>query len=140
MNRSNNIPLALLKSSVLATILFWVLIFASVEFNFDAYPFVIISIFPISIVCCLTIAITVLPFYFIEKVHMSNRKIFKKHFPFYSIFVFGFSSYCIVSSNFDSIVCAFFISAFFTLMQSWIWIFKTPITKKEKEKITGKNC
>jgi hypothetical protein len=139
MNSSNNIPATLLKSSLLATIIFWLVIVTSVEFNLDTLPpLLIISIVPISIVCSLTILITVVPFYVIEKNNMSNREIFKKHFPFYSIFVFGISSYCIVNSNFESFVCAFFITAFFTLMQSWIWIYKTPTT--EKEKITGKNC
>ncbi|MFY0629973.1 MAG: hypothetical protein JXR05_06295 [Flavobacteriaceae bacterium] len=134
MNPSSNIPSTLLKSSLLATLIFWGLIIAE-GFNIEVIPFIIASIIPISIICSLTIMITIVPFYYIEENYMSNRKIFKKYFPYYSISIFGICSYCIVSLNFESFVCIFFITAFFTLMQSWIWIYKTPTTKKEKEKL-----
>ena len=33
---------------------------------------------------------------------------------------------------FEKVVCAFFITAFFTLMQSWVWLCKVPADLQKK--------
>ena len=130
MNSLSNLPSTISKAICLATILFWAIIFSE-GFGDQVFLFSIISIIPISIVCSLAILITITPFFILEEDTVSNHEIFKKYFPYYSIFIFGISCYYIISTNFEIFVCAFFITAFFTLMQSWIWITKTPINEKE---------
>jgi hypothetical protein len=130
MNQVQNIPSILCKSALLAAVIFWAQIIEA--FNMAFFPILIFSIIPIAIVSSLTIFVTIMPFYVIGG-HLSNHEIFKRYFPYYAIFTFGIASYYIFCSNFDSIVCAFFSSAFFTLMTAWVWIFKTPTMKTEKE-------
>ncbi len=131
MNFSNNLPSTIRKAIVLATLLFWAFILSE-GFAGQVSIFSILSIIPISIVCSLAILMTIVPFFLLAKENVSDDEIFKKYFPYYAITIFCFSSYAIISTDFESFICAFFITAFFTLMQSWIWISKTPITEKEK--------
>lgn len=123
MNHSKNLGATIFKAICLSTLLFWTLILSE-KFNEEVIPFIFLSIFPIAIVCSLTIIITVFPFFFFEKNDLTNKVIFKKYFPFYSITTFGLSIYAILYSNVEYFICVFIITAFFTLMQSWIWISK----------------
>jgi hypothetical protein len=126
MNASKNLAPTLLKATLLATFLFWTLIFEESSTDLEIVPFMFLSVIPISIVCSLTILITVMPFHWFKNEELTNPQIFKKFFPYYSIIAFVISSYCIVNSNFNHSVNVFFMTAFFTLLQSWIWLFKTP--------------
>lgn len=131
MNSSGNLSSTLLKAICLATVLFWILIIPE-DLN-QISPLFIISIIPIAIVCSLTIIVTITPFFWLAKEGVNDNEIFKKYFPYYSIITFGISVYYIIDTNFESFVCAFFITAFLTLMQSWIWICKPkPIHKNSK--------
>lgn len=121
MESTNNLGTTLLKSIGYATTLFWTLI-SSERFNEEMIPFIFLSIIPISIVCSLTILITVFPFFLFEKGRITKDKIFKKYFPYYSMIAFGISAYYIFCTNIEYFICAFFITAFITLMQSWIWM------------------
>ncbi|WP_435414690.1 hypothetical protein [Polaribacter aestuariivivens] len=124
MNVTTNIIYTLFKASILAVVIFWTLLLTEGFVN----EFILIgAIIPISLVCSLTILITIVPFYTIEQTTLSNDKIFKKYFPYYAIVAFGISAYYIISSSFDEFVCLIFITAFFILMQSWVWICKMPI-------------
>ncbi|TMM29523.1 hypothetical protein FDT66_10385 [Polaribacter aestuariivivens] len=123
MNITTNIIYTLFKASILAVVIFWTLLLTE---GFINELVLIGAIIPISLVCSLTILITIVPFYTIEQTTLSNDKIFKKYFPYYAIVAFGISAYYIISSNFDEFVCLFFITAFFTLIQSWVWICKMP--------------
>jgi hypothetical protein len=134
MNSSGNLSSTLLKAICLATILFWVLIISE-GFN-QISLLILISIIPIAIVCSLTIIVTITPFFWLAKEGVTDLKIFKRYFPYYSIITFGISIYYIIDTNFESFVCAFFITAFITLMQSWIWICKpNSIVQNKTEKI-----
>jgi hypothetical protein len=130
MKSSNNLIPILFKASAFATILFWILIFSE---KFESESFIIailiLSIIPILIVCSLTILFTIAPFFLFKKNNISNDEIFKKYIPYYSIIIFGISTYYMISTKFNNIVCAFFITAFFTLIKSWIWICKTSIAR-----------
>jgi hypothetical protein len=131
MNSSKNLSSTLLKATCLATILFWILI--SPE-GFNQLWF-IISIIPIAIVCSLTILVTITPFFWLAKEGVTDHEVFKKVFPYYSITAFGISIYFMIDTHFESFICAFFITAFVTLMQSWIWICTpNPITRNETER------
>ena len=128
MNSSKNLGSAILKAILFATLLFWTL-FISENTNSNMSYFVLLSIIPIAIICSITIFITITPFFWLAKENVTDKEIFKKYFPYYSIIAFGISSYFIISTNFEGFVCAFFITAFFTLMQSWVWICKIPTNK-----------
>ena len=131
MNSSGNLSSTLLKAICLATGLFWILIISE-DFN-QISLLILISIIPITIVCSITIIVTITPFFWLAKENVSNHEIFKKYFPYYSIITLGISTHFVILSNFESYVCAFFITAFITLMQSWIWICKpNPIHKNSK--------
>lgn len=131
MNSSNRLTPILLKATSLATILFWTLI-STEDIGTEIYFFIIPSIIPIAIVCSLTVVITIMPFFGLEKENVPNNKIFKKYFPYYSSIAFSLCSYFIYNSNFEKVVCAFFITAFFTLMQSWVWLCKVPADLQKK--------
>ena len=131
MNSSSNLSSTLLKAICLATTLFWILIIPE---DFNQFWF-IISIIPIAIVCSLTIIVTITPFFWLAKENVTDHEVFKKVFPYYSIIAFGISVYFMIETNFESFICAFFITAFITLMQSWIWICKpNSITQNKTEK------
>jgi hypothetical protein len=131
MNSSNRLTPILLKATSLATILFWTLL-STEDIGTEIYFFIIPSIIPIAIVCSLTVVITIMPFFGLDKENAPNNKIFKKYFPYYSSIAFSLCSYFIYTSNFEKVVCAFFITAFFTLMQSWVWLCKVPADLQKK--------
>lgn len=126
MNSQNNIPRVLLKSSFLAFCIFWLQI-AFEDFNtiIDIGFYIILSFVLIFIICSLTIFVCILIVYYIVRDNLNDRQIFKKFFPYSAILIFTFCAYCIVFSNFKTYVCIFFITVFFTLMQSWVWLCKT---------------
>jgi hypothetical protein len=137
MNSSKNLSSTLLKATCLATILFWILIFYD-EFH-QISPLFIISIIPIAIVCSLTIIVTITPFFWLAKEGVTDHEVFKKVFPYYSIIAFGISIYFIIDTHFERFICAFFITAFLTLMQSWIWICKPNSTDQHQKNTNLKN-
>lgn len=111
-----------LKSTALATILFVLPIFS--EADEIGIFFLII---PIYIICLASIYITIVPFYHSEKEKLSNEGIFNKYFPYYALVSFGlcvFITYSIYDEFKETYIIYFFVSAFFTAMQSWVWLFK----------------
>lgn len=129
MKTSSNLAPTILKSIVLATILFWFFIFSK-EFDADMVMFLFLSIIPISIFVFFTIIITIMPFIWFKKENINKDKIFKKYFPYYSIIAFSISAYNIIDSNFNIFDCGFFITVFITLVQSWVWLCKPDNNKK----------
>lgn len=123
----------MLKAALLATLLFWLLIISD-ENNFDSYliGIIIISYIPIFMVCSVTILFTIVPFFLIEKKDISNDKMFKKYFPYYTVVVFVISLFYTLTSNYKNFTSAFFITALFTLMQTWIWLCKPKLYTEKK--------
>ena len=109
MNSSKNLALIILKAILFATILFWTLIISDEGLNKNILSFAIISIIPIAIVCSIAVIVTITPFFWLAKEGVSDKDIFKKYFPYYSLIAFGISSYFIISTNFEDFVCAFFM-------------------------------
>lgn len=132
MISSNNIMSTLLKATGLSAILFWIIIIPN-GYNVNELPIILVSFIPIAIVSSITIVITILPFFLIEKKGVNPSVIYKKYFPYYSIIVFSISIYLIIKSDFEIFVIAFFTAAFFTLIQSWVWICKPGKKENEKE-------
>lgn len=127
MNHLARLVSILLKSSLLATLIFWLMIAE----DFGAFlPFaVILSTIPITLICSFSILVSILPI-----VEFGGQDSFKKYFPYYSLVVFGTFVYFLFESNFDEFLTAFLVSAFFTLMQAWVWICKSPLNPKKNNK------
>jgi hypothetical protein len=70
------------------------------------------------------IVLTILPLYLIERSGISGEIIFKKYFPFYAMVFFSSCLFIVVSSEFNTIITAICVIAYFTAMMSWIWMFK----------------
>ena len=123
MDSKNNLFFILIKSSLTATCMFWLLIFQT---DFDSFLLMMvpISVIPITIISSLTILGTIMPFYWFNINKLNKYQIFKKYFPVYSITIFTISCYYVIISKYDHFVLAFFLTAFFTLMQAWVYIFK----------------
>jgi len=116
-----------IKATVFAAILMWSLIM-HIEFSVEMLPFILLSIIPIWLVCFFSILITIAPFYYFNKNRLTNHNIFKKYFPYYSVFSFiGCIAMCIISEFYDFVI-SFFTIAFFTAILSWIWFFKVEET------------
>lgn len=123
MDSKNNLFFILIKSSLIATCMFWLLVFQT---DFDSFllMMVLISVIPITIISSLTILGTIMPFYWFNINKLNKYQIFKKYFPVYSITIFTISCYYVIISKYDHFVLAFCLTAFFTLMQAWVYIFK----------------
>ena len=117
MNISSNI----FKSSVLAWIIFW-LIITSEGLNPDAIPFMVVSIIPITIIVTFVILISIATFFWLSS--SPKIKVFKTYYPYCSVVAFSICTYGIISSDFNLITIAFFASAFITTSQSWGWFAK----------------
>ena len=116
-----NLPKTILKAIILATTIFWLILTATEGFNEDRIYLVFLSLIPISICCSLVIALTISPFFWLKKSGDSNRLVFKKYFPFYTIISF---SLCLYGTLQDPLIICFYLSAFFTTMQTWVWLAK----------------
>lgn len=116
-----NIPLTIIKATGLSMFIFWVIILSKTT-NEDLSLFILLSIIPISICCALTICLTIAPFFWSKKESTSLETIYNNYFPFYAIALFGLCFFCVLGSNFDIYVLAFFTSAFVTSLKSWSWI------------------
>ncbi len=115
----------ILKATLLSTCIFWLIIFSG---NFESLmiPFMFLSLIPISLCCATTIMITILPFFRFKTINNKNNIVFKKYFPFYAIVCF---SLCFYGVLIDLDLACFYVSAFFTTMQSWVWFGKEVESK-----------
>lgn len=112
------------KSILLAMCVFWIINFSK-EFKTDMLPFVLLSIIPISICVTLVIIITIVPLFgLLQKKKESNYSLTKKCFPYYIILVFGLCVFGIIASDSEFYFISFFITAFITTAQSWVWFAK----------------
>lgn len=121
MNRSFSVSL---KATALATTLVWFLNISDGDAAIQMVPYVILSTIPIWIVCFTSIILTIVPFNEYKKGEITNKEIFQKYFPYYSICIFiGCATACIYFS-FDIFAISFFSTVFFTATTSWFWFFK----------------
>lgn len=118
-----NVPTTLFKSTVLATGLFWALLFTE-EFSFSLLPIALLLMIPIFICVALATLFTICPFFWFESGSLTTQQIFKKHFPLYAIVSFIVCSYFSYLNNFDLPFLSFSSTAYFTSLQTWIWFIK----------------
>ena len=119
-----NIPSNIGKSTLLAMCIFWIINFTK-DFDSGFLPFVLLSIIPIGICVTLVVIITICPIFWIfQKEKESNNSLSKRCFPYYIILVFGLCVLGIIASDSEIYLISFFITAFFTTAQSWVWFTK----------------
>lgn len=135
---SKNILKVFGKSGLLSFGIFWI-IFLSKEARIFYLGFIIISIIPIIIVSTFTISISILPFFALSP-NLSNKEIFKRYFPYYSIITFIILAYYIFMETYNNFTTAFYTSAFITLMQAWIWLCKRSTIEEELKNRKREDC
>lgn len=116
----------LLKSSLLASFIFCLVI--ADDFGVELIYLVTLTFIPIVLVCSFTILVSIVPI-----IKFGGQDSFVKYFPYYSISVFMIFTYFLIDSNFDEFLSAFTVSAFFTLMQAWVWLSKNNLNKKKRD-------
>ena len=109
-----------IKATLMATVIFWSVLFTE-EYSSSMFFWIIPSIIPIFLCCLLAIIFTVCPFFWFSEDSLGNSDIFKRYFPYYAIAVFGVCAFAIWKFNCEVFAIGFFSSAFFTLMQTWVW-------------------
>lgn len=115
-----------LRSTLLAAIIFWSILLSGEQWSSYMVGVVIMSVIPIFICCAVVISISILPFFFgTLDSSMASRAIFRRWFPYYVTIAFGLCLWVIITTNFQKEVIAFFISAFITTCQSWVWFAKS---------------
>ncbi|WP_158847646.1 hypothetical protein [Algibacter sp. L1A34] len=110
----------ILKATGLSTFIFWTIIFSQ-NFELDMFPFILLSFIPIFICNTIVIALTIAPFFLSKNNKTTARDVFQKYFPYYAIISFSLCSYGLIQSKFA--IC-FFVAAFISSLQSWVWLIK----------------
>ena len=127
------------KSSVLAYIIFWLIILA---FEPDEIYglFFIFSYIPIFICVALVVGFTICPFFWVFMNEKRNTKqVFKLCFPWYSVIGFSICFYQVHQFEYYFFALAFFTSAFLTTCQSWLWFALEKSKSEINTKILTKN-
>ena len=119
-----NVPKNLGKSSLLASVIFWIII-GSKELDMGMILLAMLSYIPIFLCVTLVIMCSICPFFwFTTNKTYTNVQVFKMYFPYYSCITFGLCCYGIINSDYDLYFTAFCISAYLTTNQSWVWFAK----------------
>lgn len=118
----------ILKATGLSAIIFWIILLSN-DFELDMLPFLFLSLIPIFICNAIVILLTIAPFFWSKNDSTPPRNIFNMYFPFYAIVCLALSIYGLTHSHF---LISFCVAAFFSSLQSWVWITKSY----EKPKIT----
>lgn len=111
------------KSTLLASLVFWLIIFTE-HLEIEILIFIVISVIPVFVCCTITITLTIYPFFRWCDNNLDKEEVFKTYFPFYGIVHFSICIYIILMSNFEIYVVAFLAASFITTSQSWIWFTK----------------
>ena len=127
-----NVPLNLAKSSFLALVIFWIVIGSKEGLDNDLVVLILLSFIPIFLVVAIVIIGTICPIYWLaKKEDFNNLKIFKTYFPYYTTIAFLICVFGIIISDFDIYLIAFYLSAFITSSQSWVWFAKEDKLRNE---------
>lgn len=126
-----NLPLNLAKSSMLALAIFWIVISSKEGLDNDLVVLILLSFIPIFLVVAIVIIGTICPIYWLtKKESFNNLQIFKTYFPYYTIVAFLICVFGIIISDFEIYLIAFYVSAFITSSQSWVWFAEEDKLKK----------
>lgn len=113
-----------LKSTIMAAVIFWLILYKTAENEIFLFLF-FISLIPIFLSCLITILFTICPFYwFMTSEGKTNKHVFKTYFPYYAIICFISSSLVIIASDFEVFVISLCTSICITTSHSWMWFSK----------------
>lgn len=127
-----NLPLNLAKSSMLAVVIFWMIICSKEGLDSDLVLFILLSFIPIFLVVTLVITSTICPILWLtKKEDFNNLHIFKTYFPYYAIIAFCICAFGIIISDFEIHLIAFYVTAFITSSRSWVWFANEDKLKNE---------
>ncbi len=118
-----NIAKTALKSGVLASVIFNILIFSQEAYTNKTIFIAFISTPILIVVSFIGIIATTFPIQFIRSKEKNNKIIFKMHFPYFSMVAFIMCAYFIYITEFEDFGYLASLTAFFTAMMSWIWLF-----------------
>lgn len=124
MIKIQDIIKAIIKSTLIATTLFWLLLISSEDIGRDGLFLIAFSTIPIFIICAVGYTITIMPILWNENGRLTNKQLFNIYFPYYAIIAFGICLFFIIDSNFGNIEICFFGTAFFTSITAWLIILK----------------
>ena len=113
-----------LRCAVFSSTLFWLLISANESFGVSIIFFWFISLIITFVISLIMNAVTISVFYEFEKERLDKTQFYKRYFPFYAIVFFSLSVLLYTISNFEKDLLYILVTAFFTAMMSWIWLFK----------------
>ncbi len=114
-----------LKSALLSSSVFWILM--SVDEGFEPYFIFlwIITVFITAFLSLVMIAITILPFYEYRS-NLSKSSFFHTYFPYYAVVFFGVSVW-ILYHNYEEFLLYVLIAANVSAMMSWVWLFREEV-------------
>lgn len=133
-----NLGKTILKSTLVFVSAFWLAIIHSEGFHFEMIPFIFLSFGVLLILCGLLISVTIMPFFWFAKKNLSNKMVFRKYFPLYSVITFLGFFYTLLIAAFETTISIFVTVLFFTLLQSWIWLCKSKKLKIDNKQNTEK--
>lgn len=116
-----------LKCALFSSILFWLLILINKHdsFGISIIFFWFISFIILFFISLIMNALTIVFLYEFERKRMNKIQFYKRYFPYYAILFFIVSLTLYFLSNFNNELMCILITAFFTAMMSWIWLFKS---------------
>lgn len=112
-----------LKCTFFSSSLFWLI--GNENIGNEFLLLWLISIFILFFISLIMIVTTILPIHEFEKNRLNKNQFVKKYFPYYAIIFFTICFASLVESNFNKFMLTVTITAFFTAMMSWFWLFKT---------------
>ncbi|SDX09392.1 hypothetical protein SAMN05444411_10379 [Lutibacter oricola] len=133
MNLSQRITATSLRATITAIFLNWslnILCYGKIQkTDLDDLPivfaFFIISSIIISVICYISVILTIVPFYKISITKFNPKEIFKRYFPYYAIVSFVICTGLAFNMNIiEPFIINFIITVFLTSVTSWIWFFK----------------
>lgn len=124
MNVVSKTVITALKSSVLATALFSIVVigFDGGKSFSNFFPFLFMAIIVNFILSIIGILVTILPFYRMGQ-NYSLTMIFKRYFPLYAMLIFSICFVIFLLSGFMVATVTLGI-AYITAMFAWVWFFR----------------
>lgn len=116
-----------LKCALFSSILFWILTIANNPntFGIDLIFFWFISMVILFFISLIMNVLTIFLLYESKRAQMDKTQFYKRYFPYYAILFFTICLLLYCLTNFENDLMCILVTAFFTAMMSWTWLFKT---------------
>ena len=125
-----NALLNICKSTLLACLIFWTLLLSEQRFNFNVLILIAMSLIPIFICCYIIIKLTIQPYFIYGQKIKKNAQTYRHYFSLYALCCFCLCVLGVLMTGSNAITTIFFITAYLTTCQSWVWFFKSESDAK----------